>query len=144
MGALLGERSMSLTSLIREPGALTPRSFLRPCLLLLLREEPAHGYELLERLGSLAWTFSASDPGRLYRTLRRLEYDGLVDSCWEPSPEGPSRRTYAITRAGMEELHGSSEALIETRRRIQIFLSRYQEFVVLPCGDDVPGSAAPR
>jgi len=27
-----------------------PKNFLRPCLLLLLRERPAHGYELRERL----------------------------------------------------------------------------------------------
>jgi PadR family transcriptional regulator PadR len=124
---------MHLESLTPEPAALTPRSFLRPCLLLLLREAPAHGYDLLERLGPFGWTFSASDPGRLYRTLRRLEEEGLVNSYWEPSPGGPSRRVYDITTAGLEELQGSAKALIETRRRIQVLLSRYQEFVSL-CG----------
>jgi PadR family transcriptional regulator, regulatory protein PadR len=125
---------MQLESLTPEPAALTPRSFLRPCLLLLLREERAHGYDLLERLGPFGWTFSASDPGRLYRTLRRLEEEGLVHSYWEPSREGPSRRVYDITGAGMEELQGSAKALVETRRRIQVLLSRYQEFVSLSGG----------
>ena len=38
-----------------------PRNFLRPCVLLLLREEPAHGYDLLERLRPLG--FTRDDPG---------------------------------------------------------------------------------
>jgi PadR family transcriptional regulator len=121
-------------SITPEPAALTPRSFLRPCLLLLLREQPAHGYDLLERLGPFGWTFSATDPGRLYRALRRLEEEGLVHSYWEPSNEGPSRRVYDLTRAGMEKLQGSANALVETRRRIQVLLSRYQEFVSLSGG----------
>ncbi|MCA1680840.1 MAG: helix-turn-helix transcriptional regulator, partial [Actinobacteria bacterium] len=45
-----------------------PKNFLRPCLLLLLREAPAHGYELLDRLR--AFGFEGSDPGGLYRALR--------------------------------------------------------------------------
>jgi PadR family transcriptional regulator, regulatory protein PadR len=125
---------MHVESLTPEPAALTPRSFLRPCLLLLLREASAHGYDLLERLGPFGWTFSASDPGRLYRTLRRLEAEGLLDSYWEPSGCGPSRRVYDITTAGLEELQGSANALIETRRRIEVLLSRYQEFVALASG----------
>ena len=48
-----------------------PKNFLRPCLLLLLREQPAHGYELLERLRPLG--FGRDDPGGLYRALRSLE-----------------------------------------------------------------------
>src|SRR4051794_1616804 len=31
-------------------GECEPRNFLRPCLLLLLQERPAHGYDLVERL----------------------------------------------------------------------------------------------
>jgi hypothetical protein len=34
----------------------------------------------------------------------------------------------------MEELYGSSGALLEARRRIEVFLSRYQEFVALQAG----------
>ncbi len=58
-----------------------PKDFLRPCLLLLLREREAHGYELLESVA--AFGFDHSDPGALYKTLRRLEHDGLVQSDWE-------------------------------------------------------------
>ncbi|MBA3348448.1 MAG: helix-turn-helix transcriptional regulator [Actinobacteria bacterium] len=106
-----------------------PKSFLRPCLLLLLREQPAHGYELLERLCPLG--FSGDDPGGLYRALRLLERDGLVHSAWEPSQNGPARRIYQLTRAGMEELHRRSKSLVRARETLDVFLSRYGEFVAL-------------
>jgi len=107
-----------------------PKNFMRPCVLLLLREQPAHGYDLLERLTTLG--FSRDDPGRLYRMLRALETDGLVASAWEPSDSGPDRRIYQLTRAGMETLHAQARALEGTRGLLDTFLSRYTEFVALP------------
>lgn len=113
-----------------EPAAILPKNFLRPCLLLLLREDPAHGYDLLERIQALG--FDGSDPGNLYRALRSLEKDGLVRSVWEPSESGPDRRTYEITRRGMENLHQSAKAIAAGHGAVSAFLSRYQEFVALP------------
>jgi PadR family transcriptional regulator PadR len=115
-----------------DAGAALPRNFLRPCVLLLLREAPAHGYDLLERLR--AFGFTRSDPGGLYRTLRALEEDGLVRSAWEPSPQGPDRRIYEITRAGAERLHDAAGGLRETAEILERFVSRYEEFVALPRG----------
>jgi PadR family transcriptional regulator, regulatory protein PadR len=114
-----------------EPRALNalPKNFLRPCLLLLLREQPAHGYELLERLQTLG--FTREDPGGLYRTLRALETEGLVHSAWEASTTGPDRRIYELTRAGTEELHRRAKELIQARELLGVFLSRYSEFVAL-------------
>ena len=106
-----------------------PRHFLRPCVLLLLREAPAHGYELLERLRPLG--FPASDPGGLYRALRSLEDEGLVHSAWERSEAGPDRRIYELTRAGIEHLHERAKELEETRATLDVFLSRYSEWVAL-------------
>ncbi len=100
--------------------------------MLLLREQEAHGYDLLERLRPLG--FSREDPGRLYRALRALETDGLVRSVWEKSNSGPDRRMYELTRAGMETLHESAQALSETDEILGVFLSRYSEFVALRPG----------
>ena len=108
---------------------MLPKNFLRPCLLLLLREQPAHGYDLLERLRPLG--FNRDDPGRLYRALRSLETDGLVRSVWEKSTSGPDRRMYELTREGMECLHESVSSLTETHEILGMFLSRYAEFVAL-------------
>ena len=114
-----------------------PRNFLRPCLLLLLRERPSHGYDLLERLGPLG--FGRDDPGGLYRALRALERERLVHSAWEDSDSGPDRRIYELTRAGREELHRAAKALAAGRRTLDAFLSRYGEFVSL---DEVEQPAA--
>jgi PadR family transcriptional regulator PadR len=114
----------------REPvEPALPRNFLRPCILLLLREQPAHGYDLMERLRPLG--FVRDDPGRLYRALRALERDGMVRSAWEGSETGPDRRVYEVTRAGMQELHGLTQGIAESAKTLEIFLSRYSEFVAL-------------
>jgi PadR family transcriptional regulator len=113
-----------------DPPPALPKNFLRPCLLLLLREDPAHGYDLLERVQSLG--FDGSDPGGLYRALRALEKEKLVRSVWEPSESGPDRRIYEITRAGMQELHRNAKAIAAGQKTVAAFLSRYEEFVALP------------
>lgn len=104
-----------------------PRNFLRPCLLLLLGEYPSHGYDLLSRLADLG--LRATDPGGLYRTLRTMEKEGLVDSRWETSQAGPARRTYEVSEEGREWLHAWAGALSESRRIISTFLERYEAIV---------------
>src|SRR5256885_455068 len=53
--------------------------FVEPSLLLLLRERPLHGYELLERIPELG-VEGRVDIGNLYRLLRALEEEGLVQA----------------------------------------------------------------
>lgn len=112
-----------------DPAPTLPKKFVRPALLLLLLEQPAHGYELLERLQPFG--FQRSDPGGLYRNLRALEDAGLVHSAWQQSTVGPDRRIYELTRAGREDLHTQAKALAATNHTLQVFLSRYNEFVSL-------------
>lgn len=104
-----------------------PRNFLRPCLLLLLAEEPSHGYDLLERLLDLG--IEQTDPGGLYRSLRSMEQEGLVRSWWEPSDSGPARRTYTLTEEGLDWLHAWSGSLREVRRLLGRYLDRYERSV---------------
>lgn len=105
-----------------------PRNYVRPCLLLLIAERPSHGYDLLERLEELG--LGATDPGGLYRALRGMEREGLVESEWETSEAGPARRTYTLTSEGLEWLHAWAGALRESRRLISRFLDRYQRSTV--------------
>ncbi|HZD66382.1 MAG TPA: helix-turn-helix transcriptional regulator [Acidimicrobiales bacterium] len=102
---------------------MTPRNFLRACLLLLLRERPDYGYDLIERLGALG--VPHEDPGAVYRTLRGLERGGLVRSGWAQSSAGPARRTYELTPAGQEALETCGHALDQCRRIIEGFLDRF-------------------
>ena len=120
---------MPLNTSIPAVQPALPRDFVPPCLLLLLREQAAHGYDLIERLGTLG--IDGADPGRIYRSLRKLEERGFVHSAWAASNSGPQRRIYEITRAGREELHRRGRAFAAGRRYLDGFLSRYQEFVSL-------------
>src|SRR5262245_8295113 len=109
-----------------------PRDFLRDCLLLLLREQEAHGYDLLVRLDGFG--FDGSDPGGVYKTLRRLENDGLVASRWEASSTGPRKRVYGLTEPGLDALDTRASELAEGERRIDTFLARYLRARQLPGG----------
>jgi PadR family transcriptional regulator PadR len=76
---------------------------LRPLLLLLVAEEPAHGYGLMERLGDVG--LRPKQGTGVYRELRDLEAGGLIESYWEASQaQGPARRMYRVTREGRREL----------------------------------------
>jgi PadR family transcriptional regulator len=99
--------------------------FVEPSLLLLLRERPLHGYELLERIPELGE--GRVDIGNLYRLLRRLEDEGLVRSEWSADLPGPAKRTYELTAEGKRLLDRWAEALAEAQGTIGNFLKRYEE-----------------
>lgn len=101
--------------------------FVEPALLLLLRERPMHGYELLERLPEVTGDEARADVGNVYRVLRALEDEGIVTSEWSAELPGPARRTYELTEAGRRLLDRWAEALRGARRVIDGFLSRYGE-----------------
>jgi poly-beta-hydroxybutyrate-responsive repressor len=99
--------------------------FTEPALLLLLRERPAHGYDLLERLPELTGD-QRVEMGNLYRLLRALEEEGLVSSTWDAASPGPAKRRYTITPAGEQLLAQWAEALRRSQRRTATFLERYE------------------
>ena len=107
--------------------------FGEPALLLLLRERPAHGYELLERLPELL-PDERIDMGNLYRVLRALEEERLVSSEWSDDLPGPAKRTYAITDEGLRLLDAWIDGLRGAQERISDFLTRYER----KGGDHVP------
>jgi PadR family transcriptional regulator PadR len=100
--------------------------FVEPSLLLLLRERPLHGYELLERLPELGLE-GRVDIGNLYRLLRSLEEEGLVSSEWNAELPGPAKRTYELTAQGRRLLDRWAEALGRAQDTIGSFLTRYEE-----------------
>ena len=100
--------------------------FAEPALLLLLRERPAHGYELLERLPELTGE-ARVEMGNLYRLLRALEEEGLVSSEWDDSSPGPAKRRYALTADGERLLDQWVDALRRSQERTARFLERYEE-----------------
>lgn len=101
-----------------------PRNFARPCLLLLLSEAQAHGYELIERMRPFG--FDVGDPATIYRTLRQMERDGIVTSTWELPKRGPARRVYALTDVGRELLAAWAHTLERNRAIVDAFLFRFE------------------
>lgn len=95
--------------------------FAEPALLLLLRERPAHGADLLERLPELIGD-QRVEMGNLYRLLRALEEDGVVASEW-----ADGKRTYEITDAGRRLLDEWVGALRRAQQRTNEFIRRYEE-----------------
>jgi len=105
--------------------------FVEPSLLLLLRERPLHGYELLERIPELG-VEGRVDIGNLYRLLRSLENEGLVSSEWSADLPGPAKRTYELTDEGRRLLDRWAEALVRAQTTIETFLKRYEASLATP------------
>jgi DNA-binding PadR family transcriptional regulator len=70
---------------------------LRSRLLAMVEERPGHGYDLRDRI-NLGET--AADTVAVYRALRALERDGLVESRWHEPRSGPARRVYSVACCG--------------------------------------------
>jgi PadR family transcriptional regulator PadR len=100
--------------------------FSEPAVLLLLRDNPAHGYELLEQLPQLM-PGERADMGNLYRILRSLEREGLVSSTWDDEAPGPSKRIYTLTDSGRKVLDLWVNAFKKIEQQIDNFTQRYEQ-----------------
>ena len=89
------------------------RGALDMCLLALLAERPAHGYELVQRVGDAG--FPSVGYGTIYPLLTRMRRLDLVVQEVQESPHGPARKVYAPTAAG--------------RARLAAWTAQWHEFV---------------
>lgn len=73
-------------------------------LLSLLADKTMYGYELAQSIEKESEGFLRFKEGTLYPALKRLETQGLVESYWKDSSEGPRRKYYEITETGKKVL----------------------------------------
>ncbi|MHB1527328.1 MAG: PadR family transcriptional regulator [Candidatus Dormibacteria bacterium] len=99
---------------------------MEPALLLLLQKGPSHGYQLAEELAEIVGE-TRVDLGNLYRLLRSLESEGLVQSSWRPDLPGPLKRTYEISDEGASLLAAWVESLRLTQALVATFINRFDE-----------------
>lgn len=100
-----------------------PRHFTYPALLLLVAEEPRHGYRLVEVLRGLGLG-PVSRPN-VYRALADLEHDGLVES-WPAEPKaGSTRHVYGLTAPGREQLDVWMDVVACERDGLDRFVDRF-------------------
>jgi poly-beta-hydroxybutyrate-responsive repressor len=97
------KRNKSAKKRIR-PGSGKAERYIQPSLLLGLRIKPSYGYELINSIHEFGFVQGQAPPGMIYRHLRGLEADGLVESEWQTKGSGPARRIYRLTPEGNETL----------------------------------------
>jgi len=98
-------------------------SLLEPALLVLLKEQPRHGYTLLFELDKLG--VAQIHPSVVYRTLREMEEMQWIQSNWETDQtQGPPRRTYRLTAQGDETLNYWKQELERTNEIILQLLQK--------------------
>jgi PadR family transcriptional regulator, regulatory protein PadR len=90
MGSAEGRRSQLL------------RGVLDLCLLAVMGEGPAYGYEMTKRLRARG--LSIVGEGSIYPLLGRLERDGLVETRRAASNGGPPRKYYSLSHEGERAL----------------------------------------
>jgi PadR family transcriptional regulator, regulatory protein PadR len=78
------------------------RGSIQYCVLALLRDEDRYGFELTRTLAQADGLVTSE--GTVYPLLARLRQDGLVETSWQESSQGPPRRYYRLTPDGDEAL----------------------------------------
>lgn len=78
------------------------RGVLDLCLLAVMQEGPAYGYEMTKRLSTRG--LSMVGEGSIYPLLGRLERDGLVETFRATSDGGPPRKYYRPSPEGQRAL----------------------------------------
>jgi DNA-binding PadR family transcriptional regulator len=104
---------------------------------LVLVEGPCHGYRLMSEVQALSRGEMRLGPGTLYRSLQRMEVEGLIEQTPDADSDGdPRRRVYALTGGGRD-------ALAEQARRLSVLLRAAAERGVLTAVDPTPGKEMP-
>jgi PadR family transcriptional regulator PadR len=102
-------------------------SLLEPTLLILLKEQPRHGYTLLGDIETLGMT--TIHPSVVYRTLREMERLEWIQSDWDTDQtQGPPRRIYRLTGQGEEALQNWQHELKKNQNLISDLLRRIESY----------------
>lgn len=83
------------------------KGILEGCILKIIDKSETYGYEIAVQLQK--YGFTDVKEGTLYPLLLRLEKKGLITATFKPSPLGPKRKYYDLTKAGKEYVAGFYE-----------------------------------
>ncbi len=75
-----------------------------------LHRQPTHGYALAHSLTAYGFDFDTHTAG-LYRHLRALVAEGLLEAEWDLSDSGPAKRVHRLTDAGRDFLVAERKGL---------------------------------
>ncbi len=111
----------------KKVGGGKPQRYMQPSLLLALSGEPSYGYQLIQTIGEYGFLRGEAPPGMVYRHLRQMDEDGLVQSSWDSQGDGPAKRVYSITPEGAEVLEAWILHMERQRDALDAFIRRYKE-----------------
>jgi PadR family transcriptional regulator len=97
------------------------RGVLDLCLLAVMDDGPAYGYEMTKRLRTRG--LSIVGEGSIYPLLGRLERDGLVETYRAASNGGPPRKYYRTSRDGQRTLADGVSEWRATRDAVDAVLN---------------------
>ena len=69
-----------------------------------LRDDPAHGWDIAERIEQVSQQVLQVNQGSLYPALHRLEHEGWIRAEWRTSELGRRARYYRLTASGRRQL----------------------------------------
>ena len=85
-------------------GRRAGRGDIRAAILVLLAEEPMHGYQIIQELTERTGGVWRPSPGSVYPTLQQLQDEELV----REAPSDSGKRVYELTEAGREQAAGAT------------------------------------
>lgn len=98
-------------------------------------DEPLHGYVIAQRAAaSPMFGGSKPDPTGIYRTLKAMEEQGLLNSAWDTPKSGPAKRAFSLTEQG----HKTLRRWIDSLACYQATIEELREEAAEALGIDVP------
>ena len=109
----------------RHHGPHPERGWVQFLLLMLLNEEPMHGYQLAEELQTRGYVREGRfKTGSLYTILNRMDNKEILTSKHEKSESGRPRRVYSITEDGRSHLKNGLQYMLRRKK----FLDEVEEY----------------
>ncbi|TGG87911.1 PadR family transcriptional regulator [Geotoga petraea] len=96
-------------------------------ILLIIAEEPCHGYKISEKLLDYGVDLPGlSNKGRIYRILSDLESNDLVEFDWDTT-SSPPKKIYKITSLGEKYLEKIKKEMLDFKSNIDKFIDKMDE-----------------
>ncbi len=110
-----------------KPGSGRQERYLQASILLGLISTSSYGYELISNIQSYGFIEGDAPPGMIYRHLRQMEEDNLVQSQWETKEAGAAKRIYTITDEGREVLAFWVKFMAGKAEKLNRFVRMYHD-----------------
>jgi PadR family transcriptional regulator, regulatory protein PadR len=99
------------------------RGALEMMILQSLRQQPMHGYALVQHIKQRSNDLLQVEEGSLYPALQRMLRENLVKAQWETSATNRRVRTYRITPAGIKHLEREVTSFEQMLKGIRLVLA---------------------